>query len=527
MTEKHWVLTGQPCPMCPSSDAYAVDSEGWGYCFSCDKSRKEGDHMEISDEVTTTNGDFKFIDHRGITKESFEFYETWAKIVDGTPVEIGFRYPNGGVKVRNLLEKRFHTHGDMKGATLFGKNRFDKGSHKSITITEGELDAITIHQVIGSFTAAVSVPSSSSAYKACKEEWSYINSFDKIILCFDNDVPGNEAARKVATLFDFNKIYRVVLDKYKDPNDYLQHDEPKELAMAWHGAKKYTPDNIISSFKDVAASLSRSKADMLATYPHEGLQNALYGLHKGEYITFKGDEGIGKTEMFRWMEHHILKTIPDSKIGIIHLEDDEGDVVRGIATYEEKYPYIHPESVASDEDVMKAYRKAVSENEDRVFIYDKYDVEDEGVLLDTIRFLVSVCGCQFIFLDHITWLAIGSDQESERIKLDRIARDLKNMAKELRCCIIQISHTNDEGKTRGSRYIAKASHTVIHMTRDIGSSSPHIKRQLNFLVEKARKGGNTGRVPHAMFDNETMTLIDPKPERELILPGVKKNEANV
>lgn len=34
------IETHIPCPMCPSSDAYCIYSDGHGYCFSCRRRRK-------------------------------------------------------------------------------------------------------------------------------------------------------------------------------------------------------------------------------------------------------------------------------------------------------------------------------------------------------------------------------------------------------------------------------------------------------------------------------------------------------
>src|SRR5690606_11056887 len=95
-----------------------------------------------------------------------------------------------------------------------------------------------------------------------------------------------------------------------------------------------------------------------------------------------------------------------------------------------------------------------------------FELEDETVFLDNIRFLATVANCDFIFLDHITWLATGLDQEDERRKLDRISQKLKLLAKELRICIVMVTHTNDDGRTRGSRNIETVTNTMIHLTRD-------------------------------------------------------------
>lgn len=208
-----------PCPSCPSSDAYCVYDDGHGYCFSCNYYKpREG---SITDEVYS----YEYLPWRGVNKESFSFYDSKTKIdSDGKPISIGFAYPNGSYKVRQLDQKAFHTVGDIAKAGLFGRNKFAAGSHKYVTITEGELDAISLYQVLRS--PVVSVRSSSSAKLDCSIDRSWLNSFERIYLAFDADEPGRVAAAEVAKLFDYNKVYdvRFVGRERKDANDYLRAD---------------------------------------------------------------------------------------------------------------------------------------------------------------------------------------------------------------------------------------------------------------------------------------------------------------
>ena len=432
------------------------------------------------------------------------------KFVGDSPVEIGFVYPNEAIKIRKLDEKKFVSVGPMKDAACFGKDKFDPGSKQSITITEGEMDALSVYEMTRGNTAAISVRSSSSAKKDCITDYEYINSFKKIILCFDSDEQGQKAAREVASLFDFHKVYQVKFHKYKDANDYLQNAEVNTFVECWTNARRYAPDNIISSFKEIENSLNKSEEDQIGSYPFQALNAALYGLHKGEVIVWKGPEGIGKTELFRAVEHHLLKTTNHS-IGIIHLEEDNGTTVKAIAGYELEVPAVLPDCGLSKEDILAGYKKAVRDDEGRVHIYSSFDVEDEELFLGNIRFLVSAAGCKFIFLDHITWLATGLDSEDERKKLDRISQKLKLLAKELGFNLNEISHVNDEGKTRGSRNITKVANTVINLDRDLTHYDSLVRSTINLTIEKARLGGRTGPAGKVVFNSMTGKLEEDGP----------------
>jgi tRNA(Ser,Leu) C12 N-acetylase TAN1 len=99
--------------------------------------------------------------------------------------------------------------------------------------------------------------------------------------------------------------------------------------------------------------------------------------------------------------------------------------------------------------------------------------------------------------------------EDERRKLDRITQTLKLLAKELGFCLIMISHTNDDGKTRGSRNITKVANTVIHLERDKTTPIETLRTQIKFIIEKARLPGSTeGPAGFGQYNTETLVLED-------------------
>lgn len=460
------------------------------------------------------NAEYKYFPHRGIAEQTFEFYNVLTEFVDNHPRRIAFVYPNKAIKFRDYDEKRFVSEGPMEAAGMFGSDKFDPGSRESITIVEGEYDALAAHEALRGQAAVVSVRSASTAKKSATIDYDYINSFGKIILCLDNDEPGQAAARTLASLFDFNKVYHVKLVKHKDANAYLEAGEADDFVSVWKAAKRYAPEGIINSMGDFAKALKKTREDIIGTYPFDGLQERLYGLARGEVTVFKGLEGIGKTEVFRALEHHLLTTTK-SNIGIIHLEEDNGTTLRAIAGYHLNVPATLPDCGVSDADILGTIDTLGGSN-GRVNLHSSFDVEDENALLDNVRYLVSAASCDFIFLDHISWLATGSNDEDERRKLDRISQKLKLLCKELQFWLGMISHVNDFGQTRGSRYITKVANTVVDLSRDIRGDNLN----LNLIIEKARLGGRTGPAGYAKFNRETGKLGNPTAEDAIRVPAL-------
>jgi hypothetical protein len=47
-----------------------------------------------------------FYPQRGLTKATLEKYGIQTKFYEDTPLETAFFYPNGSIKIRNILEKK-------------------------------------------------------------------------------------------------------------------------------------------------------------------------------------------------------------------------------------------------------------------------------------------------------------------------------------------------------------------------------------------------------------------------------------
>lgn len=529
--ETNFSNTGLPCPCGNSSDAFCVNSDNSGKCFSCgdffpDLSKEEYEvkktkgRRKIAQAVRTPQEEgeveYKYLSHRGISANTFEHYRVRVKLVDQIVNSVAFRYPLGSMKVMSfIIPKGENGHWviqspdgvRMRDEGLFGSNIFEKGSRESVIVTEGEYDALAAYEMLGGKFAAVSIKSAATAKTDLsgkdRSMLEYLNSFKKIYLCFDNDSPGKNAVENCISLFDFDKLYKVELSKYKDANDYLEAGKQEDFKNAVLGAKKHSPEAIISDFGSISQAIKTRAAKPIAEYPFPELQSALRGLHDGELVVIKGKQGIGKTEICRAIIHHALKT-SDTKMATIFLEEDVGTTAKGVATYQLLMPCMRDDSGLSDEEILEGYREAVSNDESRLFIHKHLTGEDESEIIDNIRFLVTVAGCKVIFLDNLTMLNTGKEGEDERMRIDRITRRLRNLINELQFCLVLIAHTNDDGTTRGSRLPDIVANTVITLEREI----PSVK--LTFDVKKARfQGAQTGPASFGLYDKDKYILRAP------------------
>lgn len=445
---------------------------------------------------------YEYIPFRGLTPETLRLYDIKTKIdKDGKPVSIGFPYANESFKVRLLDKKEFYSVGDISKAGLFARDKFPGGSHKYVAITEGETDAASLHQVLR--FPVVSVQSSSSAVRDCTIDRAYLNTFERIYLAFDADAAGREATRSVARLFDNDRTFVLNFDTRKDANEYLKHGEEDVLRNIWHNSRRYLPENIVSSLDDFDRALTEKPKEGVP-YPFECLNKMLFGLRTGETVLIKAQEKVGKTEVMHFIEHQLL-TGTDKNVGAIYLEEGKQRHLQALAGIQLRAPVHLPDNSHTEDQVAAALRQVV-QRDDRLYIYSNFGGCDRDVLLDTIRFLVSARGCRYILLDHLTMAVIGVAEEDERRQLDWLSTKLEMLVKELDFSLIMVSHVNDLGQTRGSRYPTKVADITIDLSRDMMAEDPIVRRTINISVPYNRFSGNTGYAGSIIFHPETYSF---------------------
>ena len=239
----------EPCPACGSKDNMARWSDGHTFCFGCgyrqsanqEEEQQENDIMEqqTAVQVKGFNG---AIPERNISKNIATKYGV--RITHGEDGKINKHYypyyeaRTGdllGYKERDVASKGFILNGTNRGAGLFGQQVFKEGG-KYITITEGELDALSVSEMFDGKWAVVSLKNGASgAVRDIKDNLDYIESFDNVVLCFDNDEAGKEAVKSVRDLISPNKL-RICTLPMKDASDMLMAGRVKDFNDAWWNA---------------------------------------------------------------------------------------------------------------------------------------------------------------------------------------------------------------------------------------------------------------------------------------------------
>lgn len=534
-----FVKTHVACPKCGGKDPVAVNDDGSAKCFSCGEFMKDYEAAMRGEENVTdfstyqrnkmdnSTGEFYALSDRGISLETAKKYGVRSvKDQVGNICEHSYPYyVNGevaGYKVRKTKDKSFIWQGSPRGTGLFGSQAFQQGG-KYITILEGECDAMAAYEMMGSKWPAVSVKNGAQgADRDVKEALEYLESFDNVIICFDNDKPGREAAKRVARIIKPGKARVVTLpEEFKDANDMLKKNRQQAFMTEWWAAKLYTPSGVINVSESFDQYINRERKPSIP-YPWMGLNDKLEGLRQGELVTLTGGTGLGKSSVTRELEHWLIKNTTDN-VGVIALEEDWRRTIDGIVSIEAN-ARLHIDRVRdtfTGNQLSQFYNNVFSgKNENRVWVHSHHGMNDIDSIFSKLRFMAMGCDCRWIVVDHLHMLVLSTPESDERRAIDNIMHRLRTLVEETGCGMILVSHLRrvDGNKghengietglshLRGSQSIAQLSDCVISLERNQQSDDPIEASTTKVRVLKSRYTGDVGLATHLRYDQDTGRL---------------------
>ena len=515
-----------PCPFvsCGSSDAFSYNSNGYGKCHSCNSnypSRQKTFDWASEKYPTVQNDGYSFTPKKiepPIQQDpSSGKYESMRGIDEGVMAEYGvltypdrqeYIYPSGGIKVRKLPEKGFYAKDGFKSDELFGMNLFTAGCSKIVTVTEGELDALSVFQIIqNKFTnPVVSLPSATPSKKLWENCAEWLNTFEKIVLSVDNDEAGNNLADNIAKLFP-NKVYRVDHRAYKDANEFLQAGKADDFKQAWWNARKYTPENVMNSTQDFLSLYKDTPEHQYIPTGIQALDDKILGLMQGHFTVIKAPTGIGKTEIMRFLEYNMLQR--EVPIAAWHLEETKLRSLLGLVSYECNDNLTRRDLIdekGAEDQVIDAIGKLTKdENFYQFYLSDGQGADD---LIDQIRYFAVACGVKFVFFEPIQDVLVGSSDESKEQMLADLSVRLSKLSAELNVGIVTIAHTNDDGQMKYCRMIGQRASVIVNLSRDKDSDDLQERNTTYLTVEKNRPCSEEGNAGMMRFNSETFTLSE-------------------
>lgn len=504
-----------------------------GFCFSCgtyvpnpyeDKPVgykpvfKVKSDEEIEAELQEVSGfDTHPLPARKLKKEYLEYFDIKIGVSeeDGvTPHSHYYPYYKDdkliGYKVRIIEDKRMWAIGSLKGADFFGWNQAKNAGGKKLFITEGELDAVALFQIMKEHNkntpyadinpSVVSVSNGSGgAVKQMAQFAAEIRKrWKEVVLVFDMDEPGNKAVEEILKIFP--EAMRADLPS-KDANQCLIDGKSKACynACQFNAQKPKNTRLVLGSDLHEEAKLPPSFG---VPWPWRHVTEATRGIRTGETIYIGAGQKQGKSEIVNTLAAHFIREM-GWKVFLVKPEESNKKTYKLVAG-KMAGKFFHDPRKPFD---AEAYDKAGELIKNNLLMLNLYQHVGWDTLKGDIRAAVSE-GCKVVIIDPITNLTNGINAADANTKLQEIAQELSAMALDLDIVIFIFCHLRNpesgppherggevlSSQFAGSRAMARSCNLMFGLEGNRDPNLPPEEKNLRTLVLlEDREFGETGR----------------------------------
>jgi twinkle protein len=240
-----------------------------------------------------------WLSDRGLTEKTVADFQI-AEQTRGAATYAVFPYKRDGefinAKYRNVADKKDMRQEGGAEPCLFGWHLIDP-SQRVIAIAEGEIDAMSLHQV---GIPALSVNAGAGNHQWIDNDWSKLERFSEIYLCYDNDEAGQKGAKEVANRLGLDRCKVVVFGTSKDANDYLRTGATfEDFRRCLAEARTFDPEELrsISDFWSGVKALFYPADDQIGNpfLTFCGTKQFWFEFRPGEVTVWTGYNGHGKS----------------------------------------------------------------------------------------------------------------------------------------------------------------------------------------------------------------------------------------
>lgn len=536
------------CISCDSSDAMAVyrkidDSDKEiidAFCWSCNKYHSPEQLEEFGVQKLEVNKkppkDFNAEDFdkipfrgwkdRGITKITSAKYGVRTELSSENEMLARY-YPSTkdgklvGYKKRTK-EKQFFGYGNTKSTNeLFGQSVFESGQ-KYLVVTTGEEDAMAFAEVLRSdnagkeyWTPCVSVTcGDGSIIKQFKANFNYINSFEKVILAFDSDEPGQRYLDEAARLLSPGKAFIAKFPSgVKDACDLLKAGKSHDLKQVFWKAVPFSRVDVLhleQMWDDFESEDNNVKIPFPPAWSHlNEMMNG--GMEKGEITVIGALTSIGKSTILNNLVYHLIENT-NLKVGAMYLEGTKREVVRDLLSLDAGINLRTADRRTVDiAGLKKRFFEGLARKNQFVYVDHQGSISTTEIF-DKLNYLAKAEGCDVIVIDPIQ----AGVNSSENGAIIEFMDTLLKFAKETDTCVIAVSHMKkpsdenphavSEYQLMGSSSINQIAFNTILISRDKMNPDPIKKSATKIQLVKCRRTGNTGEAGWLRYDHDTTIL---------------------
>lgn len=349
-----------------------------------------------------------------------------------------------------------------------------------LVITEGEIDCLAV--IESGYRNCVSIPFGAGNLKFIDEQWDWLEKFDNIIVCGDNDEAGRKFNKEViARLGNWRakaiELPSVCLDakgnkiKIKDVNECLYHLGKDAVVKAIYDAIEQ-PIPTVVDFSNVK-EYNLDEVDGV-TFGIKELDRGLMRLYDSSVTVVYAKPSAGKTSL---MNQLIAETMNNGKPVFLYSQElsnalQSNWILFSLAGRQNINTFVSKEDTPYYRVTPCARKEILNYYKNMLFLYRDGESIEIDDILKTAEMCVRRQGCKLVVLDNLTCISCKGC-ESDLHRQTEIVRKTVQFAITFGVPVVLVSHSRKTHDTlgiddvTGSMNIANLSSRMLSMERNV------------------------------------------------------------
>lgn len=337
---------------------------------------------------------------------------------------------------------------------LFGWQAM-RDNTRSIVITEGEIDAMSVHNA---GYPALSIPSGAKNTEWISSEFDRLERFDDIVLMFDMDEAGQGMVEDVAKRLGLERVRSAHLP-LKDANEMIKAGRDDELLQAIAAAKPLNPKELKSArdFEEQVIDIFTGKntEETGIQLPWQKTHHKIM-LRPSELSVWTGINGHGKSLLLGYVMLHAIAQ--GHKVCIFSGEMKPKRTLERLVR----------QTVGNGQPTEAAVGRAFDFLNDNLWIFDQVGSTKIQRLLDVFAYAYKRHGITHFVIDSMMMCGIAQDDYNGQIRFLNALCDFKNLYNVHIHLVAHPRKNEDENKASGKMDV-KGSGTITDMADNVFS----------------------------------------------------------
>jgi twinkle protein len=427
---------------------------------------------------------------RGLSAATVEAFKVREVTRNGTPWAL-FPYLRDGVyvngKYRNPEDKKGMQQEKDAEPCLFGWHLIDPKA-RTVVICEGEIDAMTLHQA---GLSALSVNAGAGNHQWIENDWQRLERFSEILVCFDNDEPGDKGASEVIGRLGIERCKRMRVGA-KDANEWLMAGAtPEQFLEAARTAKSQDPEEL----KSASEFVNRVKSMFYPAHGEPGHPQLeldqrfeWFEFRPGELTVWTGFNGHGKSLLLSQVQLGLMS------------QGQRFCVFSGEMTPDYLLKRLTKQATGLDRPTLEYIEAVFSWLSDRCFIFNHVGSATVKRLLEVFTYAKKRYGVSHVVIDSLMMTDVPEDGAGAMTAQKEAIRSLCDFAKRTGVHVHLVAHPRkgkDESAGPGKMDVAGSAHitngadnvfTVWRAQKDESEPDDTDKPDAKLELKKQRNG---------------------------------------